>query len=541
LIASRLRVTKVLPYQGASPPFISNLALAFFSGLLLVFAFPNWSLWSLGWVGVAPLIMALVRERRFWRGLVLGWLAGFVFFAGTSHWITYSMHNYGGIALWLSYLLMLIIGMIMGAFTGLFGAILSFATRRLGGWAILSAPFIWAGTEYARLLVTGVGWNALGYSQAFQPAVIQVSRWGGVYLVSLIMVLASTGLVYAMVYLEQRRGLVVLTIAGLIAIGSVAYGESLRPGAEGPHSVTAIAIQPNIPIEGDWSDPAFADRMLDRHVELSEQAFREYEVQQAATAEAGARKVDLVIWPESPTGFAYDRDDVLRRKLAEFTRRHKVYLVIDGWGFPQGGSTGNEVFNRAMVISPAGEKTADYDKVALMPFGEYVPARKWLPFMDRIPALVGDMAAGNLVRPVSIDGTKLGISICFETTRPDLARQIRREGASSFLQLSNEAWFGPSAAPRQVLSQAVFRAVENNTELVRVTNSGLTVKVDRFGLLAGETPMFEAVTRVWSLESEEEAAVYGPTFYTKYGDVVAVCCSILSIAILLISLVRRSR
>jgi apolipoprotein N-acyltransferase len=371
--------------------------------------------------------------------------------------------------------------------------------------------------------------------------VIQVSRWGGVYLVSLIMVLASTSLVYGMVYLEQRRGLVVLTIAGLIAIGSVAYGESLRPGAEGPHSIAAIAIQPNIPIEGDWSSPVFADSMLDRHIELSEQAFREYEVQQEAVAGGSAKRIDLVIWPESPTGFAYDRDDVLRRKLAEFTRRHRVWLVIDGWGFPPEDSSGEGVFNRAMVISPAGEKTADYDKVALMPFGEYVPARKWMPFMDRIPALVADMAPGDLVRPVSVDGTKLGISICFETTRPDLARQVRREGASSFLQLSNEAWFGPSAAPRQVLSQAVFRAVENNTELVRVTNSGLTVKVDRFGLLAGETALFETATRVWALESVEEAAAYPPTFYTKYGDALAVTCAILSLAVFVISLVRRAK
>jgi apolipoprotein N-acyltransferase len=332
---------------------------------------------------------------------------------------------------------------------------------------------------------------------------------------------------------------VVLTAAGLIAIGSVAYGESLRPAGEGPHSIAAVAIQPNIPIDGDWSDPAFADSMLDRHLELSEQAFREYETQQAWNASGNRKKIELVIWPESPTGFAYDRDQTLRVKLAEFTRRHQVYLVIDGWGFQSADSAGDKVFNRAMVISPAGEKTADYDKVALMPFGEYVPARQWIPFMDRIPALVADMAPGNLVRPVSVGGAAFGVSICFETTRPDLARQLRREGASAFLQLSNEAWFGPSAAPRQVLSQAIFRAVENNTELVRVTNSGLTVKVDRFGLLAGETSLFETATRVWSLESEQEAAAYPPTFYTRHGDVLAVACSILSIAIFLVSLVRR--
>ena len=150
LLAARFRVTKVLPYQQAAP-FISNLSLAIFSGLLLVFAFPDWNLWSLGWVGTAPLIMAVVRERKFWRSLLLGTVTGTIFFAGSSHWVTYSMHNYGDIPLWLCYIILIVFSATLGVFTGLFAAVLGLAIKRFGGWAILAAPVIWAASEWLRL------------------------------------------------------------------------------------------------------------------------------------------------------------------------------------------------------------------------------------------------------------------------------------------------------------------------------------------------------------------------------------------------------
>jgi apolipoprotein N-acyltransferase len=537
LLAARFRVARVLPYQSASPPFISNLALAVFSGLLLVFAFPNWGLWSLGWVGTAPLIMALARERRFWRGLLLGWVTGLVFYAGSSHWVTYSMHNYGGIPLWISYLLMVALGLAMGSFTGLFGGLFSFAVKRLGGWAILSAPVVWAASEYARLRVTGVGWNALGYSQAFQPAVIQIARWGGVYLVSAVMLFAAASLVFALVYLEQRRGLVVLTLCGVVAIASVVYGESLRTGDQGPHSLAVAMIQPNIPIEGDWSDPAFVGGMLQRHIDLSEQAI--LEAATVANANGGRNKIDLVIWPESPMNFEYDFDPGLRSRLSEFTRQHQISLLIGTWTYPQGHVANAQIYNSAILISPAGEKVCQYDKTALMPFGEYVPARGWIPFMDRIPALVGDVTPGTSVKPIDVANARLGLSICFETTRPDLARLLRREGASTLVQISNESWFGPTSNPRQVLAQAVFRAVENNIELLRATNSGLSAKIDRFGLVTGETPSFDTATRVLRTQTIDDAAANSPTFYTRYGDVAAVTCVVMSVLLGVLAVARK--
>ena len=532
LLAARFRVAKVLPFQQASP-FISNVSLAIFSGLLLIFAFPDWNLWSLGWVGTAPLIMAVVRERKFWRSLLLGSVTGTIFYAGSSYWVTYSMHNYGGLSLWLCYIILVVFSATLGVFTGLFGAVLGLAIKRFGGWSILAAPAIWAASEWVRLEATGMGWNPLGYSQAFQPAVIQVSRFGGVYLVSAIMVAASTALVYALVYLERRRGIVVLTSAGLIAVATVLYGESLRPSVNESGSVSVAVIQPNIPVDGQWGDSNFVDQMFLRHVSLSEQAIHANQ----KDAEAGVvvassmektTSIDLVVWPESTMNFEYDRDSALRRKLAEFTSRNRVYLMMNTWGFPGNSDARETLYNSSVLISPKGEKIAEYDKNALVPFGEYIPARNWLPFMSDVKALVGEITPGSSVTLIEVASAKLGTLICFETTRPDLARRMRSDGASAIVQLSNEAWFGPTSAARQMLTTAVFRAVENNIDVIRAANSGVAARIDRYGIIQGETPMFDTATRTWKIKTVNEARADGLTFYTRHGDVFVIACAALS-------------
>ncbi|MEK6409808.1 MAG: apolipoprotein N-acyltransferase, partial [Acidobacteriota bacterium] len=515
LLAARYRVAKVLPYQ-QSAPFISNLSLAIFSGLLLVLAFPDWNLWSLGWVGTAPLIMAVVRERRFWRSLLLGSVTGTIFYAGSSHWVTYSMHNYGEIPLWLCYLILILFSATVGLFTGVFAATLALTIKRFGGWSLLAAPVLWAASEWLRLQVTGMGWNPLGYSQAFQPAVIQVARLGGVYLVSAIMAAASTALVYAVVYLERRRGIIVLTAGGVIAIAAVLYGESLRPAVEETGSVSVAVVQPNVPVDGPWDDPKFVEQMLLRHISLSEHAIQANTKDAASNGAPGsatekATSIDLVIWPESTMSFEYDRDLALQHRLAEFTRRNRVYLLMNAWGFSETAGPNEAQYNSALLISPTGEKITEYHKNALVPFGEYIPARKWIPFMRHVKALVGDLTPGNSVTLAEAGGAKLGTLICFETTRPDLARRMRSGGASALVQMSNEAWFGPTSAPKQMLTTAIFRAVENNVELIRATNSGVSARVDRYGIVHGETPMFETATRTWKIKTENEARGDGST------------------------------
>ncbi len=543
IIASRLRVTKVLPFQQSSPPFVNNLFLAAISGFLLVFAFPNWGLWSLGWVGVAPLMMAVAREQKFWRSLTLGWTTGTIFYLGTSYWVTYSMNNYGGIPLWISYLIALLIAAIFGSFTALFAGVFAQTIKAFGGWAILIAPVLWVATEWLRLEVTGVGWNALGYSQAFQTTLIQSAKFGGVYLVSAFLVAISAAVVYSIVYLGYRRGWLVFSIAGLLAIAVVVWGIWQIPFEPLPRSIQVVSVQPNIPINGEWGSEKFEDEMLSRQMSLSAEGLKELlqarinERPESEKLTVTSLKVHiegpspsptLVIWPESPMSFQYERDEKLKKRLAEFTKRHQVYLLINSWGAAKDGDAKDATYNSAMLISPSGELINRYDKLALMPFGEYVPARGWIPFMDRIPALVADVTTGKTYHLGEVADAKIGTMICFEVTRPDLARRFRNDGASVLVQLSNESWFGPAPAARQLLAQAVFRAVENNVDLIRVTNSGASAQITRYGDVLDETPMFETTTLTWSASSVEDMRNSPATFYTRHGDVFAVGCTILS-------------
>ena len=135
------------------------------------------------------------------------------------------MHNYGGVPLWLCYILLVVIAMILGSFMALFAGLLGYAIKNFGGWAILSAPILWAACEWLRLQLTGMGWNHLGYSQAFQPTLIQLSRLGGVYVVSAFLVSMSTAIVFSLIYLGYRRGWIVFSAALCLAIGLLIYGK----------------------------------------------------------------------------------------------------------------------------------------------------------------------------------------------------------------------------------------------------------------------------------------------------------------------------
>jgi len=558
ILAAKMRRARVVQYQGARPPFLSNISLAILSGLLLVFSFPDWSLSTLAWIGTAPLILASARERRSWRSFLLGLVTGTIFYMGSSYWVTYSMRHYGGMSLWVSYLAGLLIAMILGLFTGLFALVLSRAVSRFGGWAILSAPVLWAASEWARLQITTMGWNSLGYSQAFDPLLIQTARFGGVYLTSALLVAVSAALVFAMVYIEKPRGLIVFTLAGVLAAANLLYGHRIRSQQDQPGSVSVGVVQPNFPIAGDWENPQFVNQMLELQLKLSAELIDSNsdtggkDGSHASTtpdsgpltspgdgaAHAGTgsavghpektdRAIDVIVWPESPIPLEYDRDPVFQQKLSMLARRKDVYVLLNTWESPDESG----LRNSAIVVSPAGDKICEYDKIALLPYGEFVPGKGWLPFMDRVSAVVGDVTPGKAPTLCGVAGASIGTIICFEATRPELSRQIRLMGASSIVQLSDEAWFGRSSAAKQMLAHAVFRAVENNVDLIRATNSGMSARISRLGTIQGTTPLFETAARRWLIKSTDDAHQDSITFYTRYGDVFAVGCVVASVLI----------
>src|SRR5260370_27407100 len=194
-----------------SAPTLAELALTTLSAFLLVMSFPNFELWPLAWLALAPLLAGITRRPKPARAFFLGWLWGTLFFYGSCWWLTYSMIHYVHLSALLSYSLLLIPVALMGLFSAVFCVLLAHATLRFGHRALLAAPFVWISLELARLVITGQMWNALGYSQAYVPWLIQSARWGGVYAVVFLIVSVNAAIPFAL--LQQCRQATVTAIA----------------------------------------------------------------------------------------------------------------------------------------------------------------------------------------------------------------------------------------------------------------------------------------------------------------------------------------
>ena len=527
-MATDVSLAKVVPLQGASWPPISNFVLALVSAFLLILSFPNFELNLLAWVALAPLLLALTRVRTFWRAFLLGEITGSIFFYGTSHFIGFSISNYGGINPVLTYIIVAIPCLAVGLFHAFFAGITARCMKRFGLWAVFTAPFVWTALEYVRLVVFSVGWNSLGYSQAFHSYLIQTANIGGVFAVSFFLVLISSALVFVSLTDSTRSAIVVAFLAIVLLGLNYEYGRRWQSQANSDGAYRVVAIQPNVPMDGDGSEK-FIKRILDEHIEMSEKAIAEFKSEQSKNTN---NKPIVVIWPESPMNLPYNAEVELREQISDFVRRNNIYLI---WNTIVDMPDKRDL-NSVLVMSPNGEKTSQYDKIYLMPFGEYVPFRNWIPFIGRIPALAGEFTAGKEYRLSTVDGARLGASICYEATTPQVARNQTKLGATLLVNISDDGWFGPTAAARQHLAHAIFRSVENNRETLRVTNSGITVRIRPDGNIEDQTDLFQPAVRKWLVDLNAERPT---TIYTRNGDFFAVACVIGSIIFLAASFINK--
>src|SRR6185503_16443277 len=284
-----------------------------------------------------------------------------------------------------------------------------------------------------------------------------------------------------------------------------------------------VAVQPNVPMDLVKSDEEMRKLTL-RHFELSEAALR-------GVAQDGRPR--LVIWPELPMNFAYGADDQLRAVLANFARANNTSILLNS----QEVAPNNGIYNSAVLINQEGSLVAQYDKIRLLPFGEYVPLPEWVPGAGLIRGIVGDFTPGVNYRLMSVGDVRIGVFICIESAYPSIARRFTVEGADVLINISNDGYLGPTAVMRQHLANAVFRAVENGRPLLRVTNTGITARITPTGEVRDATPGFKPDVRIWKVARNSGA----PTFYAVYGDLFVAGCSILSFLIFVYSLMGASR
>ncbi|SNB44997.1 apolipoprotein N-acyltransferase [Geobacter sp. DSM 9736] len=494
--------------------------LALLSGVLLALSFPKPGLSLLAWFAFVPLLLALGRKSPK-DAFKLGFTTGMAAYAGILYWLNIVMVTYGKLNWGVSGSLYLV----LSAYLALYVGIVTWAVARgtaAGISPFLSFPVFWVSMEYLRsFLLTGFPWASLGYSQFKTLPLIQVADVTGVYGLSFLVVMGNVLLYLILRAVAGRdkasyptREAVLFLLLLVVTLG---YGFSRlnRPDTGKPIKVSLI--QGNIAQDVKWN-PAFQEETVAIYERLSRRP-----------ETAGS---DLVIWPESAAPFFFQDDARYADRIRKVASGLKTNLVTGSPAYDM-TAAGPMYFNSAFLIGADGRTMGRSDKIHLVPFGEYVPMARLLPFVNKLVTGIGDFSPGAAAVPLDIGKGRIGILICFEGIFPELAREYVREGSRVLVNISNDAWYKRSSAPHQHLSMTVFRAVENRVPLVRSTNTGISAIIDSKGHIRGMTPLFEEAVLAGEVRSGE-----GGSLYTAYGDFFAIACLLLGGITLVTGLVR---
>ena len=511
--------------------------LAVLSAILQIVIFPLPNLYLLGWIAVAPLLVAILRARRPQtlqlegaekllpalpgQAFLLGWLTGIIWYCGNCYWVYSTMKQYGGLNAPEAAGLLVLFSLYLGLYHGLLGLIISWLARGESGIrdALVLSPFVWVALELARTRITGFPWNLLGITQVDNVPLARIATFTGVYGVSLEIVIVNAAFAAAILVRRKRRTLLLAALAAAFVLQIARWIPA--PLAAPDH--TALLVQENVPVldNADWTTQYFTDTLADlSHLSL--------------TPPGGEhRRPELIVWPESPAPF-YTGDPLFSNAVSQVAKSGQAWMVVGSIGVENAMMSPQrvtQVFNSAATVAPNGEWGARYDKIHLVPFGEYVPFKNWLSFAGGLTKEVGDFARGGSRQPLPAGDQKLGVFICYESIFPDEVRQFASNGAQIFVNISNDGWYGDSGAYAQHLEQARMRAVENARWLLRDTNTGVTAAIDPYGRVVQSAPR--------KLRMVLEAP-YAPsletTFYTRHGDWLAYACAIISFGAILVLL-----
>ena len=290
---------------------------------------------------------------------------------------------------------------------------------------------------------------------------------------------------------------VVVLLVGLNLYGARRMHATDQAAASSEQAKVAL-VQGNIDQAQKW-DPRFQMQTTVKYRQLS--------------LEPPAKSADLIVWPETATPFYFLADPILTQMVMEGIKRTHAYFVI---GSPSYASEDRQrliYHNSAYLISPQGELKGKYDKVHLVPFGEYVPLKRFLPFIHKLVAQVGDFKPGLRGNTLPWKNHALGMLICYEVIFPELARAMVQNGADLLVNITNDAWFGTTSAAYQHFSMAVFRAVENRRVLVRAANTGISGFIDANGRELETTPLFKQ-----AVIARKVPLLKMRTLYSRWGD-----------------------
>jgi apolipoprotein N-acyltransferase len=505
--------------------------LVIVSSMLQVLIFPLPNLYVLSWIAVAPLLIALLHARQPetlqlqgtaklkpaypWQGFFLGYACGILWYGGNCYWIYKTMKQYGGISPAGAAGLLILFCLYLGLYHGAFGLIICWLGKKSLRTALVLAPFVWVAVELARTRISGFPWDLLGITQVDNIPLARIARFTGVYGISFEVMIVNTAFAAALLVDRKRQwSLWIATVAAALVLQIARWMPF--PMISGDRF--AVLVQENVPIleNSDWTRQYYEATFSD--------------LTNLSLNPPGAQgRADLIVWPESPAPF-YSNDPGFRNGLARIATTAESWVVAGSIG-TSGSNANQEVFNSAVLVDPEGELVARYDKVHLVPFGEYLPFPSLFSFAGGLTKEVGTFTPGESRTPLKAGQKKLGIFICYESIFPDEVRRLANSGAQVLVNISNDGWYGDSGAYAQHLKQARMRAIENDRWLLRATNTGVTAAIDPFGRVAQQAPRKVGTALVASY-----SLIDSTTFYTRHGDWLAYGCAIISAGAILFSL-----
>ncbi|MGC1105825.1 MAG: apolipoprotein N-acyltransferase [Candidatus Acidiferrales bacterium] len=494
--------------------------LAVASGLALSFSFPNYDLPLLAWIAIALLMLAALGARA--RDAALyGFINGVLFYPLSLPWIATVMKQYGSNISWFAAAGILGLMALAGSlFPLVFAVLVSRVGKRNIPMACAMAPFLWVVLEFARanLPIIGFPWNLLGYAASGNLAFVQLTSITGILGLSLLVAAFNALLAWSIASPSKNSRRITIG-AAIILIVIATTGPRFVPHAPADH--VAHLVQTNFAqyeiYPADWMEVHAPD-------------MRQLE---SISIDAAKKIPGVIIWPEVPAPFSLQdpKFSAIARRIASDSGQD--FLVgVDDWKL--GPNRQWLASNSAVLLDPAGQREFTYDKIHLVPFGEYVPLRKWITFARSLTEGIGDFTPGREYSVGQLPGGRFSVFICYEAIFSAEIRRFAANGANLLINISNDGWFGRSSAPAQHLMMARVRAVENRRWLLRCTNTGFTVDVDPYGRI---------VARLQSFTRAELDAPYGfrsdLTPFTRFGDWLAWLCLFATIALFALGLTRR--
>jgi len=450
---------------------------------VIVLLFPA----ALSWI-------ALESDTRLktWK---FSWLAAGLGYTASLYWIFVPVHFFGGLPWWLAMPCPILIGLFLGLYPSIFSLAIFYTKDSLSWfWLGIFSGLTWTCLEFLRgTLFSGLPWLNLTQAFATWPWTIQIVNLLGATGTAGALAAISTWLALGM-YKDKKAFIgAIFLVCIILGYGTLEFNTPIP----GQSKLNISLIQSNISQDKKWK-PEFQNATVNKHLNLSRK-------------EAQNHDTDLIIWPETAMPFYIQQTGPLTEKILNFAQKNEVYLLTGAPGFQMINNQDYNLFNRAYLINPQGRIYDHYGKQHLVPFGEYVPANRYIPFLDTLVVGAQDFSSGIQTAPLEFKDLDLGILICYEVIFSGLVQKRVTEGSDILVNISNDAWFGDTAAPRQHLNQAVMRAIEQKRYLLRGTNTGISCFIDPKGQVLKTSPLFTTQ----SLFSNKIYSVKERTFFNK--------------------------